>query len=84
MSQKPTITLSKEAQALAEERAREEGFESIDAYVGTLIEEDGQAGIIRNWMRERLEQGLASPSAGDLTESKLQCLIGEGIARVSR
>ena len=84
VNQKPTITLSEEAQALAEKRAREEGFESVDAYVGALIEEDGQTGTIRGWMRERLEQGLASPTAGELTESKLQRLIGEGIARVSR
>jgi hypothetical protein len=84
MNQKPTITLSEDAQALAEKRAREEGFDSVDAYIDALIEEDGQTGTIRGWMRERLEQGIGSPTAGELTESKLQRLVGEGIARVSR
>jgi hypothetical protein len=84
MNQKPTITLSQEAQALAARRAREEGFNSVEDYVGALIEDDRQTGSMRAWMRARLEQGLASPSAGELTQDKLERLVGEGIARAAR
>lgn len=84
MNQKPTITLSEQAHAQAQKRAREGGFESIEAYVDALIEDDRQAERIADWMRLRLEQGLASPTAGEMSESKFQKLIDEGIARVPR
>jgi len=84
MNGKPIITISEEAKALAERRAREEGFNSLDAYVAALIEDDRQTGILRAWMRERLEQGLSSPIAGNLDQSKVQRLVGEGISRVPR
>lgn len=79
---KTNVTLSDKARALAEKRAREEGFESVDAYVGALIEEDGEDSVILDWMRERIREGLDSGSAGELTRSKLDRLISEGIARV--
>jgi len=84
MNQKPTITLSEDAQALAVKRAREEGFESVEAYIDALIEDDKQTSSMRAWMRTRLEEGLASPSAGELTQEKLERLVGEGIARAAR
>jgi hypothetical protein len=84
MNQKPTITLSEDARALAAKRAQEEGFDSIESYIGALIEDDRQAGQMQAWMRMRLEEGLASPSAGELTEEKVKQLVGEGIARTAR
>jgi hypothetical protein len=84
MNQKPTITLSEDARAIAAKRAREEGFDSIEAYIDALIEDDRQTGQMQAWMRVRLEEGLASPSAGELTEEKVKQLVGEGIARTAR
>ncbi len=72
-----TVTLSEKARALAEKRAREEGFETVDAYVGALIEEDKQEGTILDWMRERIQEGLDSGSAGELARTKLDRLIHE-------
>ena len=83
MNQKPTITLSEQAGALAAKRAAEDGFESVEAYVNALIEEDQRAGTL-GWMRARLEEGLASPNAGELTRAKLDRLVDEGVSRVSR
>ena len=76
------VTISEQARALAEKRAREEGFGSVDEYVDALIREDKEENSIRGWMRERIEEGLASPSAGELTRSRPDRLVTEGIARV--
>jgi hypothetical protein len=84
MNQKPTITLSESARALAAKRAQEEGFDSVEAYIDALIEDDRQTGQMQAWMRACLEEGLASPSAGELTEEKVGHLVGEGIARTAR
>lgn len=75
------VTISVESRALAEKRAREEGFQSVDEYVDTLIREDGQASSVRGWLRERIEEGLRSPSAGELTREKFDRLVSEGMAR---
>ena len=80
MNQKSTITLSEDARALAVKRAQEEGFDSLGDYIGALIEDDRHADQMSAWIRARLEQGLASPSAGELTQEKVEHLIGEGIA----
>lgn len=76
------VTISDQARALAEKRAREEGFDSIDAYVDALIQEDEAEASVRGWMRQRIEEGLASPSAGELTRTKLDRLVAEGTARI--
>jgi hypothetical protein len=49
-----------------------------------LIEGDRQAGQMQAWVRMRLEEGLASPSAGELTQEKVEHLVGEGIACTAR
>jgi hypothetical protein len=64
---------------LAAKRAREEGFDSVEAYIGALIEDDRQKGLISAWIRARLEEGLASSWAGELTEQKVEHLVGESI-----
>lgn len=79
---KPVI-LSDRAQALAEERAKDQGFESVEAYLDALIEDDRADATMQDWMRKRLEEGLASPNAGEMTRDKLHRLVEEGIARVS-
>jgi len=79
-----TVSLSQRARALAQERAKEEGFDSVDAYVDALIEEDRNSSVVKGWMRTRIKEGLASPNAGRLTKRKLNRLIREGIARVPR
>jgi len=79
-----TLALSGKARALAEERAEEQGFASINEYIDALIKEDRAAGLVKRWMREKIKQGLASPSAGRMTKKKLNRLIGQGIARAAR
>jgi hypothetical protein len=80
---KLSVASSKESHAHAEKRAREEGSDSIAAYLDALIEEDKEAASVHDWMQERIRKGLASPSAGELTRSKLNRLVREGIARVA-
>ena len=81
---KPTITLADEVRTKAEERVREEGFESVEAYVNALIRDDTETSLGLGWLRERIEEGLASGNSGPMTSEKLDRLIGEAIARVKR
>ena len=76
------VTISEQARVLAEERARQEGFASVDDYVDALIREDKEESSVRGWMHRRIEVGLASPGAGELTRSKLDRLVSEGVARI--
>ncbi len=76
------VTISEQARALAEERARQEGFASVDDYVDALIREDKEESSVRGWMHRRIEEGLASPSAGELTRNKLDRLVSEEVARI--
>jgi hypothetical protein len=80
---KTNVTLSEDARAAAERRAREEGFDSVEAYIDALIEEDRESATVLGWMRERIRDGLASPNAGELTRDKLNRLVNEGIARAA-
>jgi hypothetical protein len=84
MTQRVTISLSDELRGIAVKRAEEEGFESLDAYIGALIEEDRRDMVATGWLLERLEEGLKSGPAGPLTREKVEQLIAEGIARASR
>jgi hypothetical protein len=73
-----SITLSDRTRELAEKRVAEEGFESVDAYIDTLVEEDNG---MPEWMREELEKGIVSGDAGELTREKFDQLVQRGIAR---
>jgi hypothetical protein len=84
MNAKPNIAISERARTLAEQRSREEGFDSTDAYVEALISEDASYNALPDWLRRRLEEGLQSPSAGELTEKRIAELIDEGVTRVQR
>lgn len=78
------VKISEQARALAEKRAREEGFDSLDEYVDVLIREDQAVSTASGWLRSRIEEGLASPGAGELTREKFDRLVSEGIARAQR
>ena len=78
------ITLPHDIRAQAEERAREDGYESIGAYLAALVEEDRLAHTADSWLKKRIEDGLASPNMGELTREKLDRLIDEGIARTQK
>ncbi len=84
MSQKPAIVLPEPTRTIAEKRAREEGFDSVETYLSALVDEDRETGAVHEWMRERIEEGLRSPNAGTLSRAKLDSLVEDGIARVSR
>ena len=76
------VVLSDRARALAEKRARDDGYGSVDAYLDALIEQDREDLPISDWMRARLNEGLGSPNAGPITKDKIDRLIAEGIARL--
>lgn len=78
------VRISEQARALAEKRANEEGFDSLDEYVDVLIREDQAVSTVSGWLRSRIEEGLASPSEGELTRNKFDRLVSEGIARAPR
>jgi len=84
MSKDPTIILTGETRAQAERRVKEEGFDSVESYINALIRDDAETSLGIAWLRERIEAGLASGNAGPMTSEKLDRLIGEGIARVTR
>lgn len=84
MNKKITIELSEAAHARAQRRVAENGFESLDAYVDALISEDDEINVTREWLRQRLEEGVKSGNAGTLTGEKLHRLVSEGIARAKR
>ncbi len=78
------VLLSSHALTLAEKQAREEGFESVTAYLDALIEQDREDLAIADWMKARLAEGLTSPNAGPITREKIDRLVAEGIARAPR
>lgn len=77
------VTISEEARTLAEKRAKELGFQSVDDYVDALIRGDQGDAVFEEWMRAEVEEGFASGPATELTPSQLHELVQEGI-RISR
>jgi hypothetical protein len=76
---KPVI-LSEHAYAVAEQQARENGCDTVEEYLNTLF---GQEDAMPDWIREKLEEGLASPSE-PITEEEIRELVAEGIALAQR
>ncbi|MDE2475745.1 MAG: hypothetical protein KGO48_11905 [Alphaproteobacteria bacterium] len=75
------VTISEEARTLAEKRAKERGFQSVDDYVEALIRGDQNEAIFEEWMRAEVEEGFASGQATELTPSLLHELVQDGISR---
>jgi hypothetical protein len=81
MSDDLTVKISPRARSLAEENSAKEGFSSVDAYVDALILEDSLEDFVREpWLRKKIEEGLASPVAGELTRERIAQIVEEGIA----
>ena len=76
-----TIRILEEARALADERARELGFESIDTYVDALIRHDQSDRSFQEWMRAEIEAGFASGVSEESTPARVSELVGRGIER---
>jgi hypothetical protein len=78
---KPVI-LSDKAYAIAEERAKEYGCDSVETYLNQILEEreDDEAVDIPEWMEKAIDEGLASGPSEPLTREKLHQLVHEGIA----
>jgi len=84
MTSKVTIELSKDAGDYLEERAREAGLKSASDCVETPVREDQDLFANREWLKRRLEEGLASPIVGELTRERLHEWVQEGIARAQK
>ncbi|HEY1708948.1 MAG TPA: hypothetical protein VGG10_11840 [Rhizomicrobium sp.] len=86
------VFLSDRAYASAEKKAQENGCTSVEEYLNTLFEPEGTAisdrmlredADLPDWVREKLEEGLASPSE-PITEEEIHQLVAEGIALAQR
>lgn len=82
MVAKARIEISPKAMVVAERNAADSGFSSTDAYIEALVLEDDLDAIARQpWFLKKIEQGLASPDAGELTSELIDQLVQEGIDR---
>jgi hypothetical protein len=81
MNKKITIELSEAVLLRAKKRAEKEGYETLDAYLGAVIRDDLDFELDQEWIRRRIEEGIASGNAGPLTDDKIHRLVDEGIAR---
>jgi predicted transcriptional regulator len=85
MSDSLTVKISPRARSLAEENSAREGFSSVDDYVDALILEDSFEDLVHEqWLQKKIEEGLASPVAGELTRERLRLLVEEGIVLAER
>jgi len=81
MSQHLTIKISAKARNFAEERVAREEYSSVDDYVDALILDDNFNELLQQpWLQKKIEEGLKSGPAGELTRERLKQLIAEGIA----
>jgi predicted transcriptional regulator len=83
MNKKITIELPEAVLLRAKERAKKAGYEKLDAYLGSLIREDLDFDLNQEWIRRRIEEGIASGNAGLLTEDKIHWLVDQGVARAT-
>jgi hypothetical protein len=85
MSDSLTVKISPRARSLAEENSAREGFSSVDDYVDALILEGSGEDLAREpWLRKKIEEGLASPVAGEFTRERITQLVEEGISLTER
>jgi hypothetical protein len=84
MNKKIMIELSEGTHLQAEERAREKGFPTLEAYVDALIKNDASLDLDEDWIRQKFNEGLASGKAEPLTGDLIRALVAEGISRASK
>ncbi|MEJ0027716.1 MAG: hypothetical protein WDN01_16955 [Rhizomicrobium sp.] len=87
MNAKAKIEISQEALAVAAKNAAEAGFATTDGYIESLLLEDRDEldAIARQpWFLKKIEEGLASPDAGELTPELIDRAVQEGIDRAKR
>ncbi len=75
------VVLSEKTYADAEKLARESGFDSIEAYLDSLVDRARDNADLPDRMWEKIEEGVVSGNAGPMTREKLRRLADEGIAR---
>ena len=84
MVEKVRIEISGEALAAAERGAAETGLSSANEYIEALLTDDYDAFFSQPWVREKIDEGLASPDAGPLTREGLSQIVQEGLALAKR
>lgn len=84
MVEKVRIEISEEALAAAEKGAAETGLSSANEYIEALLTDDCDAFFNQSWVGEKIDQGLASPDAGQLTREFLSQIVQEGLALAKR
>ncbi len=86
MTDKVKIEISEKARAAAEDQAAANGFASVEDYVEALLLDDLDLdAIVRQpWFLKKIEEGEASPIAGELTHERIQQLVQQGIDLAKR
>ncbi len=84
MNAKAKIEISQEALAVAAKNAAEAGFSTAGEYIESLLIDDLDAVFEQPWIGAKLEEGLASPDAGELTPELIDKVVQEGIDRANR
>ncbi len=74
------VEISDKARSVAQERATANGYATADEYVEALIL-DGELDAVERqpWFRKKIEESLASGTAGTLTRERISQLVQEGI-----
>jgi hypothetical protein len=83
MAEKIKIEISQEAYSVAAQQASENGFATADEYIDAVLRDDLDdldAIVAQPWFAQKIEEGLASPDAGELTRERIDQLVQEGIA----
>ena len=87
MTMKAVIEISEKARSAAEEQAAANGFATVGEYVEALLLDDPDdldAIMNQSWFLKKIEEGLASEDAGELTKERIARLVQEGIALAKR
>lgn len=86
MSEKEKIEISREAYDVAARHASENGFSSAGEYIDALLldDDDLDAIVAQPWFARKIEEGEASPIAGELTPERVDELVKQGIASAQR
>lgn len=87
MGVKAKIEISPAAHAIAEKNATAGGFATVGEYVEALLLDDRDeldALVSQPWFIKMIEEGEASPVAGELTHERIQQLVQQGIDLAKR
>ena len=84
MNKKITVEVSDAEHLRLEKRAQERGFSSLSDYLNAVLRDEALLDFDQDWLRQQIDEGLASGDAGPLTRETLHQLVSEGVERSKR